>query len=134
MGDSCKLEGIYFRSKSIGLINALHLNQMNQLAIQRSYLNSYLIEGEDLEEDEEDEGNENTSIASYQIDFTREEILANQPDQLINHLDILLANGMLTHNTKTTIKTAIEQLNSPADRVKMGTYLILISPDYVILK
>jgi len=98
------------------------------MAVQRNYLISDIVEGEDLE-DEEEESNGNSP---YQMDFSLEEALANNPDQLINHLDILLANGLLSSNTKAIIKSTIEQLNSPADRVRMATYLIMISPDYAI--
>jgi len=108
-------------TNAIGLVNL-----MDELAIQRSYLVSDIIEGDDLEED-----SENTR---YHINFSKEEMLANNPDQLINHLDILLANGLLSNDTKNIIKAAIQSLNSPADRVNMAIYLILISPDYVILK
>ena len=110
-------------TNAIGLVNI-----MDELAIQRAYLLSDIVEGEDLE-DEEEEGN-----SPYQMDFSKEEILANNPDELINHLDILLANGLLSNDTKAIIKSTIEQLNSPADRVRMATYLIMISPDYAILK
>ncbi len=112
-------------TNAIGLVNL-----MDQMAVQRNYLISDIVEGEDLE-DEEEESNGNSP---YQMDFSLEEALANNPDQLINHLDILLANGLLSSNTKAIIKSTIEQLNSPADRVRMATYLIMISPDYAILK
>ena len=111
-------------TNAIGLVNI-----MDELAIQRAYLLSDIVEIE--EEEEEEESNRNSP---YQMDFSKEEILANNPDELINHLDILLANGLLSNDTKAIIKSTIEQLNSPADRVRMATYLIMISPDYAILK
>jgi len=112
-------------TNAIGLVNL-----MDQMAVQRNYLISDIVEEEDLE-DEEEEGDGNSP---YQMDFSKEEMLANNPDQLINHLDILLANGLLSNDTKAIIKTTIEQLNSPANRVRMATYLIMISPDYAVLK
>lgn len=106
-------------TNSIGLINLT-----NGLAVERAYLLSYVIE-----EDEED-----GSAPSYQMDFSEVEEIASNASALINYLDILLANGLLTAETKGIIKSAVEQLSSPADRVKMATYLIMISPDYAILK
>lgn len=115
-------------TNSIGLVNLI-----DQMAVQRNYLTSDIIEGEDLEE-EDAEGSNTSELTRYQMDFSREEALSSNPDQLINHLDILLANGLLSDETKANIKSTIEQLSDAEDRVKMATYLIMISPDYVILK
>ena len=70
----------------------------------------------------------------YQQDFTEEMKLVNSPSALVDRLDILLANGLLEDDTKAIMVNAISQLSSPAERVKMALYLIMISPDYAILK
>ena len=70
----------------------------------------------------------------YQQDFTEEMKLVNSPAALIDRLDILLANGLLEDDSKAIMVNAISQLSSPAERVKMALYLIMISPDYAILK
>ena len=85
------------------------------------------------EEDEEDEEEEEES-ENNQMDFSDEEAIAMDSDLLIDRLDILLANGLLSSQSKSTIKSAVDQLDEPSDRVKMATYLIMISPDYAILK
>lgn len=63
--------------------------------------------------------------------------LADEPEALINRMDIMYTHGQLTENTKAIIKEAISGLkweNVNQDRVRLGLYLLLISPDYAILK
>lgn len=63
---------------------------------------------------------------------------AKDPDVLINKLDILLTNGQLTDDTRQVIKTAITPFSDNVvgnyDRLKLATYLFMISPDYNVLK
>ena len=54
--------------------------------------------------------------------------------ELVNRLDILLANGLLGPESKSIIGDAIGAIEDPGERVKMAVYLTMISPDYVILK
>ena len=72
--------------------------------------------------------------STYQMDYSEVLALANDTDALINYLDILLANGLLTEPTKAIINNSIGQLSDPMDKLRMASYLILISPDYAILK
>lgn len=63
--------------------------------------------------------------------------LADEPEALINRMDIMYTHGQLTENTKAIIKEAISGLkweDVNRDRVRLGLYLLLISPDYAILK
>jgi len=60
--------------------------------------------------------------------------LINNTPELINYLDILLANGLLEDDTKVIISDAVNQLSDPNEKLRMALYLILISPDYAILK
>jgi len=63
--------------------------------------------------------------------------LADEPEALINRLDIMYTHGQLTEATKANIKEAISGLKWGEvnfDRVRMAVYLLLISPDYAILK
>ena len=81
---------------------------------------------------EGDYGVENPSLI-----YTELLDLADEPEALINRLDILYTHGQLTENTKAIIKEAMLGLkweNVNYDRVKLGLYLLLISPDYAILK
>ena len=68
------------------------------------------------------------------LDLSKEMSMANNPAQLVERLDILLAAGLLSDQTKQTIISAITQLDDSEDRVNMAIYLTLISPDFCILK
>ena len=64
---------------------------------------------------------------------------AGDPESLINQFDILLTHGRLSDETRTTIKNAISQIptfweNWQWYRSQLTLYLIMISPDYVVLK
>ncbi|WP_170064034.1 DUF1800 domain-containing protein [Jejuia pallidilutea] len=67
---------------------------------------------------------------------------AKDSEVLVNQLDKLFTRGQLSNDTKQTIVKAVEGITrgwgddvTQADlRVKMALYLIMISPDYVILK
>ena len=69
------------------------------------------------------------------MNYLYEETLAEEdPRKLIDHLDILLANGLLGDQSKEIIERAIVQLDDSFDQVRMALYLIMISPDYAILR
>ncbi len=118
------------------------VNDANFRAVKRGYLMEECSdEGEEEEEEEPDpEESEEAEEEDYELysehimDYSAEEMLVNNPSALVDRLDILLANGLLTSNTKSIIINALDQLNDPKDRIKMAIYLILISPDYAILK
>lgn len=63
--------------------------------------------------------------------------LARDPEVLINRLDMLFTNGMLSEHTRAAIKDAITPMISGSyriDRVRLALYLMMISPDYAIMK
>ncbi len=63
--------------------------------------------------------------------------LGRDPEVLINHLDLLFTHGQLSNRTRSIIKEAIEDLiyeDYREDRVKLALYLLMVSPDYAILK
>lgn len=75
------------------------------------------------------------------LNFEKLKYYAKDGEVLVNMLDKLFTRGQLSDETKRIITAAIEPIqgtNQNVDymhkRVKMGLYLILISPDYVILK
>ena len=68
------------------------------------------------------------------LDLDQEYSLASDPTQLIDRLDIALAAGQLTQKTKDIIVSALRQTEELEDRVNLGIYLVLISPDFAILK
>jgi uncharacterized protein (DUF1800 family) len=71
-------------------------------------------------------------------DLTRLTEFANDSDALLDHLDTYMCHGQLTARTRGIIKEAIDRypvsFSGIYSRVQLATYLILISPDYTILK
>jgi len=72
--------------------------------------------------------------STIQLDFTDELSLVNQPGLLVDRLDILLASGQLSSETKNIIVDAVTQVSGAEDKVNMALYLVLISPEFAILK
>lgn len=71
------------------------------------------------------------------IVFTNlDEIIAHAEDteDLINYLDILLTNGMLKEDTRQIISNVVDPMTDPYEKVKLAIYLMVISADYTILK
>jgi uncharacterized protein (DUF1800 family) len=63
--------------------------------------------------------------------------LARDPEALINRLDKMYTHGMLSQETRQIIKDAITPIigdDYRDDRVRLALYLVLVSPDYAILK
>ncbi len=70
------------------------------------------------------------------------ELLYDQPEVLLNRFDMLFTNGTLSDRTKDFIKEAILMVNEtttseediPRDRIRLGIYLMMVSPDFAIRK
>jgi uncharacterized protein (DUF1800 family) len=63
--------------------------------------------------------------------------LAREPEVLVNRLDMLFTHGSLSDRTRQIIKDAITPLTRDdyrRDRVRLALYLLMISPDYNIMK
>ncbi len=63
--------------------------------------------------------------------------LAEDPETIINHLDVMLTHGRLSSETRAIIKNALTQVQYGdylLNRVRLAVYLFMISPDYVVLK
>jgi uncharacterized protein (DUF1800 family) len=63
--------------------------------------------------------------------------LARDPEALINRLDMLFTHGMLSERTRQIIKAAITPMingNYRDDRTRLALYLMLMSPDYAVMK
>ena len=69
-----------------------------------------------------------------QIDLTDEMAIVDDAVELVDRLNILLACGQLSEGTRTIISNAISQLSDNENKLDLAIYLILISPDYAILK
>ncbi|MEM7513447.1 MAG: DUF1800 family protein [Bacteroidota bacterium] len=113
-------------TNAIGLVNDVNRRVVSRIPFALDCNEEYVSE---ITEDPEF-----TEFYPYRQDFTEELTLTNSPAALVDRLDILLANGLLEDDTKTIMVNAISQLSSPTDRLRMAIYLIMISPDYAILK
>ncbi|MEL7020845.1 MAG: DUF1800 family protein, partial [Bacteroidota bacterium] len=109
-------------TNSIGIVNHADLT-----IIRRDYFLGCLEEQPDADD---------TEIWEYghYMDYTFLEGIANNTNELIRRIDILYANGNMSTATKDIIKTAVNQLGNPVDKVRMALYLTMISPDYAIQK
>ena len=83
----------------------------------------------------------NLGIEEATLDFTALKYYAKDSEVLINQLDKLFTHGLLSDETRALMKDAIDPIiGSDPDidymhyRVKMALYLLLISPDYAIIK
>ena len=80
-------------------------------------------------------------IESTPLDFEALKYYAEDSEVLINQLDKLFTRGQLSEETRASIKQAVDGLSGNDQnidynhfRVKMALYLILVSPDYAILR
>jgi hypothetical protein len=71
-------------------------------------------------------------------DLSRLTELVNDSDALLDYLDVYLCNGQLSNRTRSIIKNKFSEfdntLSSFESKLRLATYCILISPDFVVLK
>jgi Protein of unknown function (DUF1800) len=82
-----------------------------------------------------DDWEQENPYVAYNIDELKQ--LARDPEVLVNRLDVLFTHGMLSEHTREIIKDAITPMISGdyrQDRVRLALYLVMISPDYAIMK
>lgn len=73
---------------------------------------------------------------NVELDLTALYPMSERPEELINHLDILLTHGQLSDNSRRAIKEAMLLLNGDNRalwRTRQALYLMMISPDFNIL-
>ena len=96
------------------------LNEINRWSIHNSVMYSW---------------EENNPEVILNVDNLR--TYARNTEVLINKLDMLFTHGQLSDRTRMLIKEALDTLiysDYREQRVRLGIYLILISPDYAVLK
>ncbi|MEO0899159.1 MAG: DUF1800 domain-containing protein [Bacteroidota bacterium] len=77
----------------------------------------------------QDEGSNYPATLNYQAFLD----LASNASSLLDRLDLVLTHGQLSTESRSTILAALEQIPEPMQRVRMGLYLIMVSPDYNII-
>lgn len=80
------------------------------------------------------EPNELDPVDYLALDLSDELALANNPTALVDRLNIIVAGGSLSQDTKDSIIAAVSSLSTNNDRVKAALYLTFIAPDYSIQK
>lgn len=109
--------GIYNSRTSIGYANQVHRWIDQERLLQQSYLEDGVSAPADL---------------SILLEY------AKDPDALMDYLDIYFTNGQLTDQTRGVIKHTLSgyglTINQLVSKVSLGTHLVMISPDYNILK
>ncbi len=86
----------------------------------------------DISDDIAEEGNQLNLEVSLDLDDETDLIM--DPVELVGRLNILLAAGQLSPTTQETITTALQGITDEEDRLNLAIYLVLISPDFAILK
>ncbi|RLD20312.1 MAG: DUF1800 domain-containing protein [Bacteroidetes bacterium] len=109
--------GIYNSRTSIGYATQLYRWIDSERLLQMSYYEESLSSPADL---------------SVLLEY------AKDPDALIDYLDNILTHGQLTNQTRAVIKSTLSEfglsINDLVSKVSLATYLILLSPDYNIIK
>ncbi|MEM6801973.1 MAG: DUF1800 domain-containing protein [Bacteroidota bacterium] len=104
------------------------INEVNDWAIYQSIM----VEGDPRDAAEFGEEFEREA-GSAELDVAYLYDLAEEPSQLLWHLNILIAHGQLSESSQEIILEALTTLEAEEERVAMALYLIFISPDYAIL-
>jgi hypothetical protein len=78
---------------------------------------------------------------SVQIDLAKKDAKAQAKDatQLVSNLNLLLTSNQLSSSSITSISSAINAMSSKDDaailnRVKAAIFLVMASPDYIVIR
>ena len=103
-----------------------YINMVNQWTFEEYPM-------DDLSEDVLDETGLEMNLFA-EMDYSDEYDLVEDPVELLDRLNLLLAAGQLSTRTQDIILDALQGVEEPFERLNLALYLILISPDYAILK
>lgn len=84
--------------------------------------------------DEEDRDEVKKSRVEVFLNYEDELELLEEPVKLVDHLDVLLACGQLSAKTKKIISNAVAKIPDNRNKLQMAIYLVMISPEYAVLK
>ena len=68
------------------------------------------------------------------VEYDEELALVNEPEELLDRLDLLLAAGMLSESTRAAALDRINGEVADSNKVRVATQMIVISPDFSVLK
>ena len=78
--------------------------------------------------------NDENDALEVRLDLHDELALAADPRALVNRLNLLLMYGAMSNPMREVLIHALEQLPDPEERVMTALQLIVIAPEYVVLK
>lgn len=79
----------------------------------------------------------------FRVDLAPQEALASAPAELVENLDVLFTHGTMSSETRAAISQAVERVTQAMvptgstlaqTRARLAVYLVLLSPDYAVLK
>lgn len=78
-----------------------------------------------------------SAAPAFVADYSVEVSLANDPEGLLDHLDILLTQGRLEPETRARIIAALEQIPASNDdrllaRARLASVMLMSAPDYLV--
>jgi len=71
------------------------------------------------------------------LDWSDELALADQPERLLDRLDVLLTRGALEPTARTVILSALQQAQADGtaeDIVALAIYLLMNTPDFAVFR
>ena len=68
------------------------------------------------------------------LDLTDEIALSANPSALVDRLNLILMYGNMTNPMRQVLINALNQLRDPQERVMTALQLIVIAPEYAVLK
>jgi uncharacterized protein (DUF1800 family) len=66
------------------------------------------------------------------LDFANQLPLANNPEQLVNNMNLLFADSKLTGNRKQLIIDAVAGVSDPLNRCRTAAYLTMMAPEAIL--
>jgi hypothetical protein len=73
---------------------------------------------------------------ALRLDLEAYEKFADRPRRLVRVMDVLLAAGQLSEQTREIIEKAVAEIRAgdAKERVRLAAYLVAVSPDAVVVK
>ena len=107
----------------VGYVNRLHTWVMEESNVMENFR---LFSGEHLD----------GYRVKLELDDEMQMIENGEVDQFIERLNLLLMHGQMTEETREIIRTAITSYpeTMPETRARIGIFLTMISPDYLIIR
>jgi hypothetical protein len=78
--------------------------------------------------------NDDNDALEVRLDLSDEIAIAANPQALVSRLDLLLMYGTMSNPMRQVLVHALEQLPDPGERAKTALQLIVIAPEYAVLK